>query len=97
MPTATTTPTQILDRRGKTITTYVVFDAAQQLDSMHEGDVLDLLTDDFEPFQHDLPAWCHATGHRVIETEVIAHGRRPFSSADSVDDFPGRWPVSIRC
>ena len=76
MPTTTTTPTQTLDRRGKTITTYVVFDAAQQLDSMHEGDVLELLTDDFEPFQHDLPAWCRAVGHQLIETERIADGRR---------------------
>lgn len=72
----TTTTTQTLDRRGKTITTYVVFDAAQQLDSMHQGDVLELLTDDFEPFEHDLPAWCRAVGHQLIETERIAHGRR---------------------
>ncbi|MDH4146395.1 MAG: DsrE family protein [Acidimicrobiia bacterium] len=65
-----------MDRRGKTITTFVVFDAAQRLESMQQGDVLELLTDDFEPFEHDLPAWCGAVGHRLIETEPIADGRR---------------------
>jgi hypothetical protein len=48
--TITTAPV-LLDRRGKTITTFVVFDAAAALRELPEGHQLQLVTDDFEPLQ----------------------------------------------
>lgn len=68
METATITDT--LDHRGKTITTYVVYDAAMRLRELPEGDVLELITDDFEPFRHDVAAWCDAVGHRLVFAEA---------------------------
>lgn len=65
-----------LDRRGKTITTFVVFDAFAELQTMKEGEVLELLTDDFEPFPADISAWCRATGHLLRSSEKIATGQR---------------------
>ncbi len=65
-----------LDRTGKTITTFVVFDAATELRAMEEGDVLEIVTDDFEPFERDLEAWCESTGHTLIASEHVANGRR---------------------
>jgi predicted peroxiredoxin/TusA-related sulfurtransferase len=68
--------TRSLDRTGKDITTFAVFDAASALDSMSEGEVLELVTDDFEPFQHDVAAWCDATGHVLRSSETVAVGYR---------------------
>jgi TusA-related sulfurtransferase/predicted peroxiredoxin len=58
-----------LDLRGKTITTYVVYEAATRLETMAAGEVLELLTDDYEPFRHDVPAWCEAAGHKLLSTQ----------------------------
>jgi predicted peroxiredoxin/TusA-related sulfurtransferase len=65
-----------LDRTGKTITTFVVFDAVTELETMREGEVLELLTDDFEPFEFDIAAWCRASGHGLLSSERVGPGRR---------------------
>jgi predicted peroxiredoxin/TusA-related sulfurtransferase len=72
----TMTGAKTLDRRGKTITTFVVYDAAAELRAMGEGEVLEIITDDFEPFGSDIAAWCGAVGHRLLADERIADGRR---------------------
>lgn len=84
-----TTPDRTLDRRGKTITTFVIYDAAAELNTMDEADVLEILTEDLEPFQADIAAWCQATGQRLIRSESIAEGlrflieKRPARSKDT--------------
>ncbi len=70
------TVTTSLDRRGKTITTFVVFDAASVLETMAEGDSLEILTDEFAPFEPDIAAWCQASGHVLRASETTAHGHR---------------------
>jgi len=65
-----------LDRRGKTITTFVVFDAATELEEMAEGELLEILTDEFEPFERDIAAWCQATGHALRASEATLAGHR---------------------
>ena len=35
---------------------------------MDEGDRLEVITDDFEPFGADIAAWCDAVGHRLVES-----------------------------
>lgn len=72
----TLAPLKTLDRRGKSITTFVVFDAAAELENMAEGDVLEVLTDEFAPFRADISAWCRATGHVLVSTETTAAGYR---------------------
>ena len=72
----TSTNHRILDRRGKTITTFVIYDVVGELESMAEGEVLEVLTDDFEPFRADIAAWSNATGHRVIQVESTVDGLR---------------------
>lgn len=63
-----------LDRRGRTITTFVVFDVVAELETMDEGEVLELLTDDFEPFEQDIAAWSQATGQLLLSTEKVETG-----------------------
>jgi predicted peroxiredoxin/TusA-related sulfurtransferase len=74
--TTATVETTALDRRGKTITTFVVYDAAAALATMREGEVLEVITDDFEPFERDLAAWCDTTGHRLLAKEHTRDGLR---------------------
>lgn len=70
------TPTRTLDGRGKTITTYVIFHAVSDLQEMEEGDILEILTDEFEPFIWDVAAWCRATGNRLLSSQATAEGHR---------------------
>lgn len=73
---STTSSSKVLDRRGKTITTCVVFDVAAELATLREGDVLEVITDEFEPFRHDIAAWCRTTGHRLVASESTPEGLR---------------------
>ena len=74
--TMTQVATAELDLRGKTITTYVVFEAAAQLAAIADGEVLEFITDDYEPIRNDIPAWCEAAGHRLLSTESTPRGLR---------------------
>lgn len=69
-------PTTSLDRRGRTITTFVVYDATTELREMAEGEVLEVLTDEFAPFEPDISAWCQATGHVLLASEAVPEGHR---------------------
>ncbi len=68
--------TRSLDRRGKIITTFVIYDAAVELEQMTEGEVLEILTDEFTPFEPDIRAWCQATGHVLLASETAPDGHR---------------------
>jgi len=63
----TLTADKSIDHRGRTITTFVVYEAAAALKSMDKGELLEIITDDFEPFRRDIAAWCKAAGHRLVE------------------------------
>jgi TusA-related sulfurtransferase/predicted peroxiredoxin len=68
--------TNSLDRRGRTITTFVAFDATTALEGMNDGEVLEVITDDYEAFEHDISAWCNARGHTLLATEAVTGGLR---------------------
>jgi TusA-related sulfurtransferase len=72
----TTTSAAALDRRGKTITTFVIFDVAAEMSRLQEGDAVEVLTDDFEPFTRDMAAWCDVAGHRLVSSDHVVAGRR---------------------
>jgi len=65
----TIAPFASIDGGGKTITTFVVYQATERMAEMTEGDVLELLTDAVEPFEADIEAWCGTTGHRLLASE----------------------------
>jgi predicted peroxiredoxin/TusA-related sulfurtransferase len=64
----TIAPARTLGRRGKTITTFVVFDAAAELEAMQVEELLELVSDNFEPFESDVAQWCDAAGHRLVSS-----------------------------
>ncbi|MDH3730159.1 MAG: DsrE family protein [Acidimicrobiia bacterium] len=67
---------RLIDRRGKTISTFVAFDVATEIRAMREGEVLEVLTDDTELLERDIAAWCDTTGNRMLSSEATSEGRR---------------------
>lgn len=63
------TPQVSIDLRGKTITTYILFEAVTKLREMSEGGVLEMVTEPFEPIGSDISAWCRMTGHQLVWVE----------------------------
>ena len=72
----TLTVARSIDRRGKTITTFVVFDVAAELEELDQGEILEVLTDEFEPFESDMAAWCKEAGHKLVGSFIEADRRR---------------------
>lgn len=67
---------ETLDMRGKSITTFIVFDAARRLEDMREGEILELVTDVSEPIERDIRSWCEVTGHVLESAEKDADRER---------------------
>ena len=65
-----------LDRTGRAVSTFVIYDAQLELMSLEQGEVLELLADDFKPLAHDIEAWTDAVGHELLGSELAPGGRR---------------------
>lgn len=83
-----------LDLKGRTITTFIAYEAAARLGEMAEGDVLEVVTDDREPIERDLVAWCRAAGHDLRTVERDAAGLR-FSIAKGVPPAKDRTAAFV--
>lgn len=57
----------VLNMRGRTISTYVVYEVAARLAELDEGAVLELVTDASEALDNDLHAWCRTAGHELVD------------------------------
>ena len=66
-----------LDMRGKSITTFIAYEAAQQLADLAEGEVLELLTDASDEIDNDLAAWCRSRGQELA-AGTHANGSRQY-------------------
>jgi predicted peroxiredoxin/TusA-related sulfurtransferase len=58
-----------IDMRGKKITTFILYGAVMKLREMGEGDVLEIVTEAFEPIESDIRAWCRMTGYNLVNVE----------------------------
>jgi predicted peroxiredoxin/TusA-related sulfurtransferase len=65
-----------IDMRGNKITTFILYNAVMKLKEMKEGEVLEIITEDFEPIESDIRAWCRMTGHNLVQLEKEADYRR---------------------
>jgi len=74
--TSATTASAPLDMRGKTITTYIAYYAAQRLAALAEGDTLEMVTDTADAIDNDIRAWCRATGHQLATVTAAGPQRR---------------------
>ena len=52
--------------RGKTITTFIAYQAAGQLAALADGQTLELITDAGEDIDNDIRAWCQAVGQELV-------------------------------
>jgi predicted peroxiredoxin/TusA-related sulfurtransferase len=64
------TRTGLLDLRGRTISTFILFEVVQALTHVEEGETLTFLTDDNEAVDADIRAWCRATGNELTQSEA---------------------------
>jgi predicted peroxiredoxin/TusA-related sulfurtransferase len=65
---APATPRASIDVRGKTISTFVVYEALSRLRGMADGEVLEIVAEPFSPIDSDIAAWCRMTGHHLLHT-----------------------------
>ncbi len=62
-----------LDLRGKTITTYILYEIHANLAGLAEGERVEVVTDPYPAIDTDLRAWCRTTGNPLID--VVADGQ----------------------
>jgi len=65
-----------IDMGGKKITTFILYNAVTRLKDMKEGEVLEIITEDFDPIESDIRAWCRMTGHNLVQLEKKANYQR---------------------
>lgn len=65
-----------LDLRGRTITTFIAYEAHVALSKLDQGERIEVLTDAFEAIQTDLRAWCRVTGNRLVEAHLTSQSWR---------------------
>lgn len=73
-----TAPEDMLDLRGRSITTFVVHELAAALEPVDVGAAIDALVDDGEAMDRDLDAWSAAVGHE-LRRGPTAGGAREYS------------------
>lgn len=65
-----------LDLRGKTITTFILYEARRALQERDIGERIEVLTDLFPAIEPDVAAWCRVTGNRLVEAIVDHESQR---------------------
>lgn len=68
--------TTSLDLRGKTITTFILYEANHALQELGERDRIEVVTDAFQAIAPDVAAWCRATGNRLVDVAADGETRR---------------------
>ena len=61
-----------LDLQGKTITTFILYEARHALDDAAVGERIEVVTDAFPAIDSDVAAWCRTTGNPLVD--VVADG-----------------------
>ena len=59
-----------LDLSGRTITTFIAYEAHRVLEELAVGERLELTTDAYPPIEIDLRAWCRMTGHTLVDAHT---------------------------
>lgn len=65
-----------LDLRGKTITTYILYEVHDALGGLDEGDRIEAVTGAFPAIDSDVRSWCRTTGNPLVDVVVDGDLRR---------------------
>lgn len=65
-----------LDLRGKTITTFILYEVRRDLQPRAIGDRIEVLTDAFPAIEPDVAAWCRSSGNQLVDAEVDGDSQR---------------------
>jgi predicted peroxiredoxin/TusA-related sulfurtransferase len=55
--------------RGKTVAVFIIYQARKVLSGMQDGQVLELVTDNYDAVDGDIRAWCRATNQKLRRTD----------------------------
>ncbi|MDH3471166.1 MAG: DsrE family protein [Acidimicrobiia bacterium] len=58
---------QTINVRGKTITTFIVYEINRALSDKEPGEVLEVVAEQDNAIRSDITSWAEATGHQLIE------------------------------
>ena len=93
MSTATSTS---LDMRGKTITTFIAYQAAGRLAGLADGEALELLTDTSDDIDNDIRAWCRAVRQELVSAQRTS-GYRTYMIRKTLARPPARRLAAVVC
>jgi predicted peroxiredoxin/TusA-related sulfurtransferase len=77
---------QLVDGRGRSISTAILYEVACALRGLAPGDVISVRTDSLPAVDSDIRAWCRTTGHELVQ--VV--------EADDARDYAIRKPAEVR-
>jgi predicted peroxiredoxin/TusA-related sulfurtransferase len=87
LPVARVAADRSLDMRGKTVAVFIIYHARKAPADMQDGQVLELVTDDYDAVNSDIRAWCRTTNQKLLQTEpgpgLLRHyiEKAPFKSS----------------
>ncbi len=93
--TASDADLQLVDGRGRTISTAILYEVAVALEQLRPGNVIKIRTYPVPAVDTDIRAWCRTTGHELAGVEQAA-GARDYvvRKAAQVHEQPG-WAIVI--
>jgi predicted peroxiredoxin/TusA-related sulfurtransferase len=87
--------THVVDGRGRSISTAILYDVVSELRVLSPGETVTLRTDRLAAVDSDVRAWCRTTGHQLVEVgeadDVLAYAIR---KAAGCHEQPG-WALVI--
>lgn len=86
---------EIIDMKGKKITPFILDDVVMKLKDMEEGEVLEIIADDFEPIESDVRAWSRMTGNNLVEVEKEANFHRYYVEKGTPKGFRNKLALVV--
>jgi len=86
---------QLVDGRGRSISTAILYEVARVMRELSPGAVINLRTDPLPAVDSDIRAWCRTTGHELVAVEEVADARDyTIREAAEPREQPG-WAIVI--
>ena len=84
-----------MDVRGKTITTYILYNTVKAMDLLKTGEILEVFTEYCEATGSDLKACSRKTVNKIFVSEVASNYRRYYIQKAGMTPEPGNAAIII--
>jgi predicted peroxiredoxin/TusA-related sulfurtransferase len=87
--------TCVVDGRGRSISTAILYEVVRELRELSPGEIVTVRTDPLPAVDSDIRAWCRTTGHQLVDVGDAADGREyAIRKAAARREQPG-WAVVV--